>query len=112
VVESPGEHQANSLGCLALGLLFGGVAAAGALFALFSYILFVEQWGLISVRREFSYDMALLWAPLSGLIAGCVALLWATRSRANRQRTGVITGIAMLVAMALLLLVFGLGMVI
>ena len=110
--EQPAEHRANSTGCLALGLLFGGVAVAGALVALFGYTLIVEQWGLISVRREFGYDMAFLWAPLSGLIAGCVALIWATRSGATRQRTGVLTGIAMLVALALLLLVFGLGMVI
>jgi hypothetical protein len=100
--------SANGPGCLGLGLLFAGVTLAATLVTMFAYILVVEQWGLIAVRREFSFDM-LLYAPLTGLVVASVAVLLATRGQASPQRTIALAGISGVAGLFLLILFFGLG---
>jgi hypothetical protein len=65
---APGAHQPEPrAGCVAAGALFAIVAILGWLIAITAYGLVVEQWEMIKVRREFSYDWAFLYAPLFGI---------------------------------------------
>jgi hypothetical protein len=98
-------------GCFTLGLIFGAVTVSGWVITILLYGLIVEQWGLIAVRREFGYDMGLLWAPLTGLVLATLACFWVTRGAANAARGGLIAGVALLVALALLIGFAGLGTV-
>lgn len=66
-------------GCLAGGALFAVVFVAVWLAAITLYGLVVEQWELVEVRREFSYDWAFLYAPLIALGLGTAAAFAATR---------------------------------
>jgi hypothetical protein len=109
--NEPPADQGGASGCLGLGLLFVGTTISTALVTLFAYVLVVEQFALIAVRREFSYEMGLVWAPLAGLLAGIAALFWALRSRASAKRTGYVAGMMMLSAVALMALVVALGMI-
>jgi hypothetical protein len=102
------QQSDTGLGCLGLLLLFCGFALAGALVAMLAYILLVEVWGLITVPREWSYNM-LLYAPLTGLVAGSIATLWAVRGKASIHRATVVGGLAALVGLILLSLFIGLG---
>lgn len=95
-------------GCLAGGALFAVVFAAMWLAAITLYGLVVEQWGLIRVRREFSYDWAFLYAPLIALGLGLASAFWATRRLPAARMTLLIltTGLIALFGGILLL---GLG---
>lgn len=96
-------------GCLAQSALFLGVAIAAAFAAMMAYVLVVEQWELIAVRREFLLDMALLYAPLCGIVAGASALVWRSRRGVSVQRNWIMAAIALLVAVALFSIFTGLG---
>ncbi len=99
-------------GCLPLASLFIGVWFAGAMTAMFAYILVVEQLSLITVRREFSYDMAFLWSPLFGLIAAFALTFWALRRDDTGRKTALWAILAGAVALLLLFLFIGLGTII
>lgn len=95
-------------GCLAGGALFAAVFVAMWLAAITLYGLVVEQWELIRVRREFSYDWAFLYAPLIALGLGLASAFWATRRLPAARMTMLIltTGLIALFGGILLL---GLG---
>ena len=85
----------------------GGEIEAGAAAAAL-YGLVVEQWALVRVRREFSYDWAFLYAPLIALGVGLAAAFLATRRLPAARMTLLIltTG---LIALFGGILLFGLG---
>ena len=95
-------------GCLAAGAMFAVVFVAAWLAAVTLYGLVVEQWEMVRVRREFSYDWAFLWAPLIAFGAATATGFAATRrlSAARRTLLVVVTG---LIALFGALLLFGLG---
>jgi hypothetical protein len=95
-------------GCLAGGALFAVVFVAIWLAAITLYGLVVEQWALVRVRREFSYDWAFLYAPLIALGVGLAAAFLATRRLPAARMTLLIltTG---LIALFGGILLFGLG---
>jgi len=76
--ESTSAKRAGA-GCLAGGALFAVVFGAIWLAAITLYGLIVEQWGLVRVRREFSYDWVFLYAPSIALGVGLASAFWATR---------------------------------
>jgi hypothetical protein len=108
MAETPNQDNRGA-GCLMLALLFGGVAVAGWVVTILLYSLVVEEWGLITVRREFGLDIAMLWAPVAGLVLGAIACFWATRGPTNAQRIPFFAGIAALVAILLFVMFAGLG---
>lgn len=95
-------------GCLAGGALFAVVFVAMWLAAITLYGLVVEQWELVRVRREFSYDWAFLYAPLIALGFGLASAFWATRRLPAARMTLLIltTGLIALFG-GILLLGFG-----
>lgn len=95
-------------GCLAGGALFAVVFVAMWLAAITLYGLVVEQWELVRVRREFSYDWAFLYAPLIALGLGLAGAFWATRRLPAARMTMLIltTGLIALFG-GILLLGFG-----
>lgn len=97
-------------GCLAGGALFAVVFVAVWLAAITLYGLVVEQWALVRVRREFSYDWAFLYAPLIALGVGLASAFWATRRLPAARMTLLIltTGLIALFGGILLLGVGGL----
>ncbi|MDO9370387.1 MAG: hypothetical protein Q7T68_17610 [Sphingopyxis sp.] len=101
--ERPGRQSAA--GCAAAGALFAIVALLCWLIAITVYGLVVEQWEMIEVRREFSYDWAFLYAPLFAIGLG-LAVAFAVSRRASAARMTlliVITGtIALLGGVVLL----------
>jgi hypothetical protein len=96
-------------GCLTLFGLGIATMVAGWLFAIAVYTLLVEQWGLITVRREFSLDMALLWAPLFGIAVALAVTFFFGRRSSPKSRAVAALLVALAVATGLLLLFFGLG---
>lgn len=95
-------------GCLAAGALFAVIFVAVWLAAITLYGLVVEQWELIHVRREFSYDWAFLYAPLLGIGFGIAAAFFATRRLSAARMTLLIvtTGLVALFG-GIMLLGFG-----
>jgi uncharacterized membrane protein YhaH (DUF805 family) len=95
-------------GCLVGGALFAVVFVAVWLAAITLYGLVVEQWDMMKVRREFSYDWAFLYAPLIALGLGLAAAFLATRRLPAARMTMLIltTG---LIALFGGILLFGLG---
>lgn len=71
---APGSERSRT-GCVAAGALFAIVTLLGWLIAITAYGLVVEQWEMIEVRREFSYDWVFLWAPLFAVGLGLAAAL-------------------------------------
>ena len=108
--DLPPDKEAGGRGCLTLAAIFLVVTVAGALATLALYVLIVEQWGLIGVRRELGYDM-LLYAPLSGIACGFAAAFWSTRGGPPARRAPVLLGLGLIVALGLLVAFFGLGAV-
>ena len=105
----PPERPARSgAGCVMGGALFGIDALLGWLIAITAYGLVVEQWEMVRVRREFSYDWAFLYAPLFAVGLGLAAAFLASRRASAARMTLLITitgAIALLAGVAL----FGLG---
>lgn len=95
-------------GCLAGAALFAVVFVAVWLAAITLYGLVVEQWELVRVRREFSYDWAFLYAPLIALGLGLAAAFFATRRLPAARMTLLILTIG-LIALFGGILLFGLG---
>ena len=95
-------------GCLAGGALFAVVFVAIWLAAITLYGLVVEQWALVRVRREFSYDWAFLYAPLIALGVGLAAAFFATRRLPAARMTLLILTVG-LIALFGGILLFGLG---
>ncbi len=77
--ENRDNGAKGARGCLAGGALFAIIAILGWLIAITAYGLVVEQWEMIEVRREFSYDWAFLYAPLFAIGLGLAAAFWASR---------------------------------
>ena len=95
-------------GCVIGGALFAAVFVAVWLAAIMLYGLVVEQWELVRVRREFSYEWAFLWAPLIGLALGFTAAFLATRRYSAARLTLLILAVG-LIALFGAILLFGLG---
>ena len=98
----------TAAGCLAGGALFAVVFVAVWLAAITLYGLVVEQWELVEVRREFSYDWAFLYAPLIALGLGFAAAFAATR-RLPAARITLLIVTTGLVALFGGIVLFGLG---
>lgn len=104
----PHEARRRGAGCLAAGALFAVVFVAVWLAAITLYGLVVEQWELVHVRREFSYDWAFLYAPLIAFGLGLAAAFYATRKLPAARMTLLILAVG-LVALFGGILLFGLG---
>ena len=85
-------------GCLAAGALFAVVFVAAWLAAVTLYGLVVEQWEMVRVRREFSYDWAFLWAPLIAFGAATATGFAATR-RLSAARLTLLIVVTAIVAL-------------
>ena len=95
----------SGAGCVAAGALFAIVAILGWLIAITAYGLVVEQWEMIEVRREFSYDWAFVYAPLFATGLGAAAGFAASRRASAARMTLLIVvtgGIALLGGVVLL----------
>lgn len=103
-----GDAKRTAAGCLAGGALFAVVFVAVWLAAITLYGLVVEQWELVEVRREFSYDWAFLYAPLIALGLGFAAAFAATR-RLPAARITLLIVTTGLVALFGGIVLFGLG---
>ena len=95
-------------GCLAGGALFAVVFVAVWLAAITLYGLIVEQWEMVKVRREFSYDWAFVYAPLIAFGLGTAAAFLVTRRLPAARMTLLIVTVG-LVALFGGILLFGLG---
>lgn len=107
--ETPDSARpSGAIGCLIGGALFAVVFVAAWLAAITLYGLVVEQWELVRVRREFSYDWAFLYAPLIALGCGFAAAFLATRRFSAARLTLLIVATG-LIALFGGILLFGLG---
>ncbi|MGN7932382.1 hypothetical protein [Sphingopyxis sp. 22461] len=104
--ERPGTR--SGAGCLAAGALFAIVAILGWLIAITAYGLVVEQWEMIEVRREFSYDWAFVYAPLFAIGLGAAAAFAASR-RASAARMTLLIVVTGAIALLGGVVLFGLG---
>ncbi len=95
-------------GCVAAGALFGVVAILGWLVAITAYGLVVEQWGMVRVRREFSYDWAFVYAPLFAIGLGLAAAFLASR-RASAARMTLLITVTGAIALLAGVVLFGFG---
>jgi len=108
MAEPAPDPERTRAGCVAAGALFGILAILGWLMAITAYGLVVEQWEMIQVRREFSYDWVFLWAPLFAIGLGLATAFFASRHASAARMTLLITvtgAIALLAGVVL----FGLG---
>jgi hypothetical protein len=103
----PGPERTRA-GCVAAGALFAIVAILGWLIAITAYGLVVEQWAMIEVRREFSYDWVFLWAPLFAVGLGLAAAFLASR-RASAARMTLLITVTGAIALLAGVVLFGLG---
>ena len=105
----PGRPERRSgAGCVAVVALFGVVALLGWLIEITAYGLVVEQWELVRVRREFSYDWAFVYAPLFAVGLGLAAAFTASR-RASAARMALLITITGAIALLAGFVLFGLG---
>lgn len=102
------KAQRRGAGCVVTGVLFAVTFIAAWLAAIMLYGLVVEQWEMIRVRREFSYDWAFLYAPLLAIGCGTAVAFFATRRLPAARLTLLIVATA---AVALLggVALFGFG---
>ena len=108
---APGPERSETrsgAGCVASGALFVIVALLGWLIAITAYGLVVEQWEMIAVRREFSYDWAFLWAPLFAIGLGLATALFVSR-RASAARMTLLITVTGAIALLAGVVLFGLG---
>ncbi len=98
----------TAAGCLAGGALFAVVFVAVWLAAITLYGLVVEQWEMVKVRREFSYDWAFLYAPLIAFGLGLAAAFGATRRLPAARMILLIVTVGLL-ALFVGIILFGLG---
>lgn len=104
---TPGPERTRT-GCVAAGALFAIVAILGWLIAITAYGLFVEQWEMIEVRREFSYDWAFVYAPLFAIGLGLAIAFLASR-RASAARMSLLITVTGAIALLAGIVLFGLG---
>jgi len=104
---APGPERTRA-GCVAAGALFAIVSILGWLIAITAYGLVVEQWEMIEVRREFSYDWVFLWAPLFAVGLGLAAAFVASR-RASAARMTLLITVTGAIALLAGVVLFGLG---
>ena len=104
---APGPERTRA-GCVAAGALFAIVAILGWLIAITAYGLVVEQWQMIEVRREFSYDWVFLWAPLFAIGLGLATAFFASR-RASAARMTLLITVTGAIALLAGVVLFGLG---
>lgn len=88
-----GRPARRGPGCIAVGALFAVTAIVGWLVAITLYGLVVEQWEMIRVRREFSYDWVFLYAPLFAIGIGLAVAFWASRRVPAARLTLLIVGV-------------------
>lgn len=98
----------GDLGCVAASALFAVVFAVVWLAAITLYGLIVEQWALVRVRREFSYDWVFLYAPLIAIGCG-IALVFVAARRFPAARVTMLIIVTGLIALFGGILLFGLG---
>ena len=98
----------SGAGCVAAGALFAVVAILGWLIAITAYGLVVEQWEMIEVRREFSYDWVFAYAPLFAIGLGSATAFLASR-RASAARMTLLITITGAIALLAGVVLFGLG---
>jgi len=111
VKPAPGPERTETrfgAGCVAAGALFAIVAILGWLIAITAYGLVVEQWEMIEVRREFSYDWVFLYAPLFAVGLGLAAAFVASR-RASAARMTLLIVVTGVIALLGGVVLFGLG---
>lgn len=106
-MEDRAENRTGA-GCLAGGALFAVVFFAIWLAAITLYGMVVEQWEMIRVRREFSYDWVFLYAPVIAFGFGLAAALLAVRRLPAARMTILIVTVG-LIALFGGILLFGLG---
>lgn len=107
--EGPqGASRRGGSGCLIGGVLFAAIFVAVWLAAITLYGLVVEQWEMVRVRRDFSYDWVFLWAPLIAAGLGLAAAFFAARRFSAARMTMLILTIGLLALFGGILL-FGLG---
>lgn len=94
-------------GCFA-AVAFVLVAVIVWIAAIIAYGLVVEQWEMVRVRREFSYDWAFLYAPLLAIGCGTAVAFWTTR-RTSAAWLAVLVVVAAVVALFGGVVLFGLG---
>lgn len=104
---APGPERTRA-GCVAAGALFAIVAILGWLIAITAYGLVVEQWEMIEVRREFSYDWVFLWAPLFAVGLGLATAFLASR-RASAARMTLLITVTGAIALLAGVVLFGFG---
>ena len=108
---APGPEQPEKrsrAGCVAAGALFAIVAILGWLIAITAYGLVVEQWEMIEVRREFSYDWVFLYAPLFAIGLGLATAFFVSR-RASAARMALLITVTGAIALLAGVVLFGLG---
>lgn len=108
MAESAPSPERTRAGCVAAGALFAIVAILGWLIAITAYGLVVEQWEMIEVRREFSYDWTFFYAPLFAIGLGVAATFLASR-RASAARTTLLITVTGAIALLAGVVLFGLG---
>lgn len=101
-------EKRSRAGCVAAGALFAIVAILGWLIAITAYGLVVEQWEMVEVRREFSYDWVFLWAPLFAIGIGLAAAFLVSR-RASAARMTLLIVVTGTIALLGGVVLFGLG---
>lgn len=106
--DGTGGAAQDDVGCIAASALFAAVFAVVWLAAITLYGLVVEQWELVEVRREFSYDWAFLYAPLIAIGCGTAFVFVAAR-RFSAARVTLLILVTGLIALFGGLLLFGLG---
>lgn len=104
----PDAPPRGGAGCLLAGTLFALTFIVGWLVAILLYGLVVEQWEMVRVRREFSYEWAFVWAPLFALGCGLTVAFWATRRMAAARMTLLVITLG-LIALFGGIILFGLG---
>lgn len=105
---APDAIRRRGGGCLLAGTLFVLTFIVAWLVAIMLYGLVVEQWEMIRVRREFSYDWAFLYAPLFSFGCGTAVAFWATR-RLSVVRITLLVIVTALIALFAGIILFGLG---
>ena len=105
---APDDIRRRAGGCLLAGTLFVTSFIVAWLAAIMLYGLVVEQWEMVRVRREFSYDWAFLYAPLFAFGCGTAAAFWATR-RQSAVRITLLIIVTSLIALFAGIILFGLG---
>lgn len=105
-----GGQPTPAPGFVAAAVLFWGVGFGTMLLTLFAYVLIVERWGLIPVRREFGFDM-MLYAPMAGLVVALWSAVAAVRTKLPARQAMLAGGLMALLGLVLMLIFVAFGAV-